>query len=229
MLCIFDLDGTLIDSLSDLAGACNAVLRARGLPEHEAAAYRYFVGDGVGKLIERMLPEQARTPQICRACREAFDTYYHDHCMDATAPYDGILPLLDMLAAQGVKTAVLSNKPDGFVRQICDTIFGAGRFSVVFGQRDGVPNKPDPAGILQVMRQTGELPENTVMIGDSGMDMAAAVRAKVRGIGAAWGFRTAEELRKSGAQDIADTPEQLERQLQTWIEKGNDNAVHRFI
>lgn len=229
MLCIFDLDGTLIDSLGDLAGACNAVLRKRGLPEHEKDAYKYFVGDGVGKLIERMLPEHARTPDICADCRRAFDTYYHDHCMDTTAPYDGILPLLDALAAQGVKTAVLSNKPDGFARQICDTIFGVGRFSVVFGQREGVPNKPDPAGILQVIQLTGETPAATVMIGDSGMDMEAAVRAGVCGIGAAWGFRTAQELRMAGAQSIADTPQQLAQKLQSWIEKGDDNAVHSII
>lgn len=219
MLCIFDLDGTLIDSLGDLADACNAVLRARGLPEHETDAYKYFVGDGVGKLIERMLPEHARTPDICGACREAFDSYYHNHCMDKTAPYDGILPLLDDLTARGAKTAVLSNKPDGFARQICDALFGAGRFTVVFGQREGVPNKPDPAGILQVMALTGEEAAHTVMIGDSGMDMAAAVNAGVCGVGAAWGFRTVDELRKAGADSVAETPVQLQEMLQQWIEK----------
>lgn len=220
MLCIFDLDGTLIDSLGDLADACNAVLRARGLPEHEAQAYQYFVGDGVGKLIERMLPEGARTPEVCRACREAFDVQYRRHCLDRTAPYDGIVPLLDALRERGAKTAVLSNKPDVFARHICDALFGSGRFDFVFGQREGVPNKPDPAGILALMRLAGEPASATVMAGDSGMDMAAAVNAGVYGIGVAWGFRTGAELSGAGARDIAQTPQQLQALLLQWMEKG---------
>ncbi len=219
MFCIFDLDGTLIDSLGDLAASCNAVLQARGLPAHPEEAYRYFVGDGVAKLIERMLPPEERTWDICNACRQAFDRYYQGHCLDKTKPYPGIVPLLDNLCAAGVKTAVLSNKPNAFVNQICRALFGNSRFDFVFGQRDGVPNKPDPAGIEQLMKLSGATPQETVMLGDSGMDMEAAKRAGVYGIGIAWGFRSADELKAAGASEIVQSPELLQVRLLARINK----------
>lgn len=219
MFCIFDLDGTLIDSLGDLANACNAVLQARDLPAHPEEAYRYFVGDGVAKLIERMLPPKERTQDVCNACRQAFDRYYQSHCLDKTRPYPGIVPLLDNLRAAGAKTAVLSNKPNAFVNQICRVLFGSGRFDFVFGQREGVPNKPAPAGIVQLIKLSGAMPQETVMLGDSAMDMEAAKRAGVYGIGVAWGFRGSDELKAAGASEIVQSPEMLQARLLAMINK----------
>lgn len=208
--CLFDLDGTLADTLADLAEATNHLLRAQGYPTHEAARYRYFVGNGVPKLIERALPETARTEAILARSRELFDAYYAAHYLDHTAPYPGIPVLLEALAGQGVHLAVVTNKPDGFARQIIASLFGA-RFAVVLGSRPGVPRKPDPAAALEAAGALDAAPGACLFIGDSGVDMQTAQAAGMTGVGVLWGFRDSAELLAGGAKKLISRPDELLR------------------
>ncbi len=206
--CIFDLDGTLADSLQDLADAANHALRAQGYPTHETPRYRYFVGNGVPKLLERVLPEDARTPEILTHTRVLFDAYYQAHRLDHTRPYAGILPLLDTLIERGIKLAVLSNKPDAFAKEIVTSLFGS-RFHPVFGNRPDVPRKPDPAAALEAAGTLGARPEQCLFLGDSGVDMQTAKAAGMVGVGVLWGFRDSAELLENGAKKLLSRPEDL--------------------
>ncbi|MFT8887679.1 MAG: HAD family hydrolase [Ethanoligenens sp.] len=208
LACIFDLDGTLADSLRDLAEASNHALAAQGYPTHEIERYRYFVGNGIPKLIERVLPQDACTPEILNRTRAIFDTYYEVHRLDHTAPYEGIVPLLDSLHEKGVKLAVVSNKPDVFAKKIVTTLFGD-RFHPVFGNRPDVPRKPDPAAALEAATMLGVQPEECLFLGDSGVDMKTAEAAKMTGVGVLWGFRDRDELLENGAKRLLARPEEL--------------------
>ncbi len=208
---IFDLDGTLIDSLEDLADASNWVLRQSGLPTHPTDAYRYFVGDGAYKLAERMLPENMRESGVVADYKARFDQRYNGHYLDKTRPYPGILELLEHLRGQGARLAVLSNKPDVFVQKLCAQIFGEGFFDAVCGQRDGIAKKPAPDGVFAILKELAAKPEETLFIGDSNVDIQTARNAGLQSAGACWGFRGREELEKAGACFLADSPAELER------------------
>ncbi|ADU26633.1 HAD family hydrolase [Ethanoligenens harbinense] len=208
LACIFDLDGTLADSLQDLADAANHALRAQDYPTHETPRYRFFVGNGVPKLLERVLPEHARTPETLAHTRTLFDAYYRAHGLDHTRPYTGILPLLDILGKRGVKLAVLSNKPDAFAKEIVTALFG-NRFHPVFGNRPDVPRKPDPAAALEAAEIMAVCPEQCLFLGDSGVDMQTAAAAGMIGVGVLWGFRDRAELLENGAKKLLSRPEDL--------------------
>lgn len=208
-LVIFDLDGTLLDTLGDLAAACDTVLARRGLPCHTFAEYRHFVGNGIMRLVERALPESMRTPEIVAAVRADFVAYYTEHIDLRTHPYPGIAELLDRLVERGATLAVASNKFEAGTRKLIARFFPDTPFAVVSGQREGVPLKPHPAVVEAILAQTGAAKERTLFVGDSGIDMQTAAAAGVRSTGVTWGFRGRQELEAAGADHLIDRPDQL--------------------
>jgi len=207
---VFDLDGTLLDTLDDIADAANRVLAARGFPTHGKQSYRYFVGDGIEKLIRRALPAGKRDDDSCvKACLEAFRDDYGSNWDVSTRPYEGVPEMLNGLASRGIRMAVLSNKPDDFTRMCVSELLPDWEFDIVLGQRDGIPVKPDPAGAHMVAARLGVTPPEIIYLGDTGIDMTTASRAGMVGIGAAWGFRNEGELREHGARAVISHPLQF--------------------
>ena len=204
-LAIFDLDGTLVNSLYDLADAVNKALADNGFPVHGYDEYRYFVGNGAKKLIERALPPG--TPENVREMiHSRFSENYHENCLAKTRAYEGTPELLERLSSAGVMCAVASNKPDEFSAHVVEGIFGKGVFTLIRGKREGVPVKPAPDIIRAIAEETGCELSETAMIGDSGVDVETAHNAGIKCIGCVWGFRGEEELVKAGADSIAHTP-----------------------
>ena len=208
-LAIFDLDGTLLNTLEDLAQAGNHLLSCYGYPTHPVEAYRYFVGNGIRKLVERILPQPlTQDEDRLEQLRQEFNIYYRQHDREHTAPYPGILEMLDGMREKGVFLAVLSNKPDAFTRQLCADFFGD-RFQLVRGQREGYPVKPDPMLVEELLRETGFSAEQSLYVGDSGVDMQTAKNGGLYAAGVLWGFREAKELLENGADILVHTPEEL--------------------
>lgn len=206
---LFDLDGTLLDTLEDLANAMNRVLEAWGLPPHQVQAYRFLVGDGVENLVRRALPDGMRNPQILARAVVAMREEYSRSWAVRTRPYDGVAELLDGLRARGVPMAILSNKPDDFTRRIVATMLGSWEFHPVLGERPGVPRKPHPRGALEIASSLGIPPDGFLYLGDTDTDMRTAVAAGMFPVGALWGFRSARELLSSGAQRLIQRPQEL--------------------
>lgn len=202
---IFDLDGTLVNSLADLADSTNHALAQLGLPGHPEEAYRYFVGDGVPMLLRRAAPPNTAEETLARL-HSLFDQYYAAHCFDKTKPYAGCEALLAGLNQRGAKTSVLSNKPDAFVGEIVRRLFPAHPFAAVFGKRPQFAKKPDPAALIAMIEELGVPKEQCLYIGDSNVDVFTAHNAGVACCGALWGFRGYEELRKAGAEYFARQP-----------------------
>lgn len=205
-LAIFDLDGTLLDTIGDLAAACNAALARHDLPQHTYADYCGFVGNGILRLVERALPEALRTPETIARVRADFLDCYLAAIDTHTRPYPGIPELLAALAARGVQLAVASNKFQAGTETLIRRFFPAHDFASVLGQRPGVPLKPDPAVIREILATTHTPPEEVLYIGDSGIDIETARAAGVRSVGVMWGFRSREELQQAGAGHLVDTP-----------------------
>lgn len=213
-LCIFDLDGTLINSLYDLADAMNYALERHGFPTHPRDKYRYMVGNGISVLADRaMVVPEGTDSEIKNAILADFNEYYNAHNMDFTRPYNGIPKLLDDLDKLGIRYAVLSNKPDIFAGEIVSALFEGRKFAAIWGKRDDFPRKPDPASVLALIREVGVSPEDCLYIGDSNVDMQTAHNAALRNVGVSWGFRPVEELKASGADFIADVPADILTQL----------------
>lgn len=210
MTVIFDLDGTLVDTLGDLAAATNHALSVCGYPLHTRDEYRYLVGRGVRRLMEGALPKDARSEENIVRTRALFDTYYGEHFLDDSRPYDGIPEALDVLRESGVTLAVLSNKPDTFAGRMVPALLGD-RFAVVFGQREGVPLKPDPAAVREVLRLCGARADEAVYVGDSDVDILTGHNASLSAVGCAWGFRGEAELRAAGANAVVFTPGEMAR------------------
>lgn len=208
-LVIFDLDGTLVDTLADLAGAMNTVLARLGYPPHPVPDYRFKVGNGVAKLVERALPEVARQPAVMAEALQQFLDYYNRHDMEATAPYAGIPELLRQLRARGLQLAVASNKPHAAAVEIVRHYFGNGLFDCVYGQRPGAPVKPDPAIVRDILLALHRSPEETLYVGDSAVDMETARRSGLVSVGVLWGFRPESELRAAGARHLAASPDEI--------------------
>ncbi len=195
---IFDLDGTLLNTLEDLWISTNFALRKFGYPERTLEEVRMFVGNGVRKLIERAVPENCENVEECLA---VFKKHYAENMYNHTAPYDGIEEMLKNLLAQGVKTAVVSNKFDLAVKELCKKYFGD-LINVAIGQFDDVPPKPAPDGVFKALKKLGE--KNALYVGDSGVDVQTAKNANLPCIGVTWGFRDREDLK--GADFIVDNP-----------------------
>ena len=208
---VFDLDGTLLDTLADLALACNTTLERHGFPVHPLPSFRIFVGNGFLKLVERALPADflAKAPrdEVLAILQEA-KTFYTEHLRVNTKPYAGIPELVQKLKARGATLAVLSNKPDPQTKALIADIF-PGIFTLVYGQRPDVPLKPDPAALLGILAELGVTKEETVYVGDTGTDMETGRRAGLFTIGVSWGFRTEEELRSTGADAVVQHPDEL--------------------
>ena len=205
-LAIFDLDGTLLDTIGDLAAACNYMLAERGLATHTREEYHKMVGNGILKLVERALPEQLRTTEYVLAAREDFLAYYVANIDRYTRPYDGIREVLHALQEEGWSLAVASNKFDSGTKQLVASIFPEVKFKAIYGNREGFPLKPDAALVELIMKECGAERTSTTMIGDSGVDMQTAKSGGVRSIGCTWGFRSRAELEENGADYIVDSP-----------------------
>ena len=202
---VFDLDGTLLDTLGELADSGNAALEALGFPTHPTEAYRYFVGKGMENLVQRILPESARDAKTAARAFEAVREAYSQR-WDASRPYAGVPELLDALAADGLPLTVLSNKPDDFTRLTVERLLGRWDFAFVRGVRDDTPPKPDPHGALDLARRLHVEPAACLYLGDTATDMETATAAGMYALGALWGFRTADELQQAGARALLEKP-----------------------
>jgi phosphoglycolate phosphatase len=205
---IFDLDGTLINSLDDLADSMNGVLRNAGFPTHEVEAYKYFVGNGIRNLVRKTLPETVRDEEnVAKYFKQMTDTY-GKNCLVKSKPYDGIVKLLGELKSRNLKLAVLSNKVDELTQKIISTLL-PDFFDAVAGVTNEELRKPNPSGAMKISKQLGICPENFLYIGDTGTDMQTANNAGMYAIGVLWGFRTEAELIANGARRIIETPPEL--------------------
>lgn len=206
----FDLDGTLVNSLADLANSVNYVLRQSGYPTHSTDAYKYFVGDGIAKTIERALPEEHRTNDNILMLKDMFAEHYVVHYADNTVAYDGLIQLVSSLKEKGIKLAVITNKSQDMAEKIIKKIYG-NSFDLILGLKEGIPPKPDPTGIMMAMNQLGVESSKCAFVGDSGMDVQGAINAGAYPIGVLWGFREKAELVKFGAKFIASNANELFR------------------
>ncbi len=206
---IFDLDGTLVNSVADLANAMNHVLHTNNFPTHEVQAYNYFAGNGIRKLVERALPETARSAELIPHFHRQMLERYNAHCTDLTRPYDGIVELLDFLKKTDLKLCVLSNKIDCLAQKIVATLFAPNTFDWVQGALPNIPHKPDPTSALAIAQRL-EIPTSKFLyLGDTNVDMATARNAGMTAVGCTWGFRPREELAQAGADLIIDHPKDL--------------------
>ena len=202
---LFDLDGTLVNSLEDLADSMNQVLREFDCPVHQPEAYRYFVGRGIRNLVRDALPESRRDEPTIAACHRRMLEVYHDNCLNKTSPYDGIIDLLDELKSRRLKLAVLSNKADELTGKTVAALL-PDYFDAVLGMRAEEHRKPHPLGALQISERLGVGPQEMLYLGDSSIDMETAANAGMYAVGALWGFRTKEELLASGARQVIEHP-----------------------
>lgn len=206
---IFDLDGTLLNTLDDLANAANHVLLENGLPTHPVDAYRQMVGNGFKTLIERAVAPREFSGTELTGLVNSGKAWYEKHLLDNTIPYPGMTVALNMLRDAGAVLGVFTNKPHSSAVTLIKSCFPGLEFSFVIGARDGVPLKPDPAALLEEMSKLNLAREDTCYIGDSDVDMLTAKNAGLTSIGAAWGFRGKRELEGAGADIILEEPIQL--------------------
>jgi len=211
---IFDLDGTLLDSLTDLAESMNEVLAARGYPVHHPEAYRYFVGNGLEKLVIRTLPQSLRNnSEILTSCQQQMREIYNRRWALKSNLYPGIGELLNRLVSTGIRLAVLSNKPDNFTRKICEHFLAAWPFEEIRGATADIPLKPDPTGALKIAGEMDLIPADFIYLGDTATDMQTACRAGMYPVGVLWGFRGIDELKEHGAATLINTPAELSELL----------------
>ena len=209
-LVIFDLDGTLLDTMEDIAGACNHALEACGCPQRRLDEYNMLVGRGILNLFRGALPQDRCTEDMVQKMYNHFVPYYNEHICDKTKPYPGIYEMLDRLAAEGISFAVASNKYQEGTEQLVEKFFGEYDFVKILGQRDGKPIKPDPMIVKEAMEGLEGVTEDEVIYcGDSDVDMQTGINAKVKTIGATWGFRSKEELAAYSPWAMADKPQDI--------------------
>lgn len=206
---IFDLDGTLINSIEDLADAVNYGLCRMNYPTHSLEKFNKFVGNGAVKLCQRALADYTDSEEAVKTLHAYFSEYYRAHSTDKTVTYDGITELVGKLKNNGVKLAVASNKPDEFTKSIVWDIFGKDTFSVVFGKRENCQTKPAPDIIFDILKELGVSSEEAVLAGDSDVDILTAQNAGIKSIGCTWGFRTKEELISTGADFIVEKASEI--------------------
>ena len=204
----FDLDGTLANSLEDLAQSVNYILDKNGYPTHPVEAYKYFAGDGIAKMIERAVPAENNSNKVVSELKDMFMQYYAEHYADYTTPYDGLVSLVERLKQKGMKLAVVTNKAQDMAEKVVNKLYGDA-FDYILGLRDGIPAKPDPTGILMAMNELDVLPSKCAFVGDTGMDVAGGVNAGAYPIGVLWGFREKDELERFGAKAFASNANEL--------------------
>lgn len=208
-LVIFDLDGTLLNTIDDLGEATNYALRMTGFPTHAITSYPYMVGNGITRLIERALPDEARDENTVVRVREFFTDYYNTHMADNTVPYDGINRLLSDLTDRGIKVAVASNKYQAAVEMLVRHYFSDITWAAIEGQKPDVPVKPDPSIVFEILTKCPTPKSDVLYVGDSGIDIETARRACVASCGVTWGFRPVRELREAYAENIVDRPAEI--------------------
>ena len=206
---IFDLDGTLADTLSDIAGSMNRVLKAHRFPLHRVTEYKLLVGRGLDNLVLQALPENARQPGLVSKCLAEMMEDYRENCLVNTCLYNGIKEMLLKLVVSDVKLAVFSNKAEPLTHKIIKSLLKDIPFVTVVGARSDLPKKPDPAGALSISKKMAVLPEEMIYVGDSDVDMITATRAGMFAVGVLWGFRTGGELLANGAKALLEKPSDL--------------------
>ncbi len=213
-LVIFDLDGTLLDTIEDLANSVNFALKKHGFPQHDVETYRRFVGNGVTKLIERALPDDKKDGETIERVKKDFIVHYVPHSEEYTHPYQGIHELLKQLHQQGIQLAVASNKVHVATERVVKYFFPEIPFSVILGQRDGFPVKPDPSILQSILELTAIPKEKVLYVGDSGVDVQTALNADVPFVAVLWGFRPKEELEAKGAIRFVQSPDEILKFIQ---------------
>lgn len=208
-LIIFDLDGTLLNTLEDLADSANYILKRHGFPQHPLSSYRFFVGDGILKLVERILPEDKKDKEFVLSFKEEFVKYYNLHKSDKTAPYHGIINVLETIQEKQIKIAVASNKSHQLMSPLLQHYFPTIHFSAIYGQRPNIPTKPNPTIVFDILKETASIKEQTLYVGDTSVDIQTAKNAELKSIGVLWGFRSREELVTAGADDVINHPDDL--------------------
>ncbi len=206
---VFDLDGTLLNTIDDLGDSMNEVLASFGFPLHTIDQYKLLVGKGLVNLVTVSLPEDNRDEKTIDSCLIKMREAYGDRWSNKTSPYPGIPELLDSLTAKKIPMAILSNKVHQMTILIVEKLLGGWRFSPVFGERPGIPRKPDPLAAHEILNTLGLLPEEVVYLGDSGSDMLTAVNSGMYPVGALWGFRDESELSSHGAKMLINKPSDL--------------------
>lgn len=210
---LFDLDGTLIDSLPDIASAMNAALSELGYPTHDLDAYRTFVGRGADHLVMRAAPEEAVIPEQFRYIKDLYMRRYGERCTDQTHPYSGVTAGLKRLRDAGLKMAVVSNKPDAHTKTVTARYFGYDLFDLVVGSEAGYPRKPDPALPLHIIKSLGSVPERAAFVGDTKIDLDTSKACGTLFIGCAWGFHGRATLEAAGAERVAETFDEIEAMI----------------
>ncbi len=213
-LVIFDLDGTLLNTIADLAHSTNYALNQLGYPTHEVEQYNFMVGNGINKLFERALPEGEKTVENVLRVRKIFIPYYDLHNADDSCPYPGITELLSELQSLGILLAVASNKYQTATQKLVAHYFPQINFIAVFGQREGINVKPDPAIVRDILKIANIEKENVLYVGDSGVDMQTAANAEITACGVTWGFRPRTELEEYKPQHIVDTAKEIKKLIQ---------------
>lgn len=216
-LIIFDLDGTLLNTIEDLGNAANHALELNGYATHSMASYPFFVGNGIRRLVERVLPEDFRREDIIDGLVKDFKAYYDEHNTECTKPYAGMPELLATLQEQDVMMAVASNKYQAATERIIGHFFPDIEFVAVVGQRTGVNVKPDPSVVFSILAKAKVLKSDVLMVGDSGVDMETARRACIDSVGVTWGFRPEKELVESHADAIVHSPDEILNIVQNGI------------
>ena len=206
---IFDLDGTLLDTLADISAAANRVLESFGRDPYSLDSFRTLVGDGVAVLFQRAMPDAISDSALLTTAMDRFHEFYADEWHKRSKPYDGIEDLLIWLEGQPISVSILSNKPDRFTKLCAAHFFPRSNFAHVDGQRDGIPRKPDPAGVHIIASDLNVSTDEIAYVGDTNTDMETAVSAGCYAIGVSWGFRSIEELKRSGSAVIVDHPSQI--------------------
>ena len=206
---IFDLDGTLLNTLSDLGDSMNSVLERHGFPVHDYESYKYMIGDGVEYLVRRALPETAKDENSVKEYISEYRSEYAKNWKNMTRPYDGIIDLINALYSLGIKLAVLSNKPHDSTELCIREFFPSNKFNIVLGHRSGKNPKPDPAGAIEISKKINVPADQILYLGDTGVDMKTAVAAGMHPVGVLWGFRTASELIENGAKVVIKRPDEL--------------------
>lgn len=212
-LAIFDLDGTLLDTIADLAAATNFALAHYGLPTHKEEEYKFFVGNGINKMFERALPEDKRNEEYITKLRSQFIPYYDVHNSDLSRPYPGMVELLKELQRNNIAIGVASNKYQEAAVKLVLQFFPGVDFALILGQREGIPSKPDPTIAYEIIEHTGIAKEDTVYIGDSCVDMQTGKNAGITTVGVSWGFRPKAELESYNPDFIADNADELRKYL----------------
>ena len=214
--CIFDMDGTTVNTINSIAHFANKALNKFGLPSIETERYKLLVGNGAVTLVKRMIAETGGSAEQFEKVLNEYNTTYDNDFMYLTKPYEGIPELLESLKKSGIKTAIVSNKPDSTAKKVSDKLFGEKLIDVCFGAREGVPLKPDPAAVFEVMEILGVAPQECLYIGDTAVDMTTGKNAGIFTIGVLWGFRDRKEIESAGADMVTDNVNDI---LKTAIEK----------